>query len=675
MTSTMNVQIKRDNGLLKVDIDGKLYAPLSFKSFRPNPKNVSEFYKAGVRLFSVLSSGIINALGVPYSRFGESWVGDGKYDFSTVDAQMDMFIENAPDGYFAPMFQIDTRPWYLEAHEGTPNSFTHLSWAAYDDEWKKAAAEYLKAVIRHCEKKYGDRIYGYFILGGMTTEWLAHPDKEASHPLKEAAYKRYSTNPSATLPSMEELESVGSVFLDESENNVYTSRRFHADTVADLILYFAGEAQSVIKHQKLLGLYYGYLLHLGGSFLFNSGHLAYERVFLSPDIDMISSPSDYNYRGIFDPSAFMVTQKTLDAHEKLYFLEFDHITHVAPTMINEPSADPSCNTCLREIPGAKSKCKDETETLNLMWRDYILCYANGAAMWWFDMFDGWFRSESMMGAIERMIALHGTLANKDKSSIAEIAIYAEGESMYHVRKTSNLASVGLRNMQRPFAELGAPYDFYSISDIDNCDSTQYKLIILLDQYDIPIERMKKIHSLQSEGICVLWMYAPDYANNTENNASRISEAVGLTVFASNESHGNVIYNGRTIENTMAAPYFSITDQDAQIYARYEDGTAAVAGTIDGKSVYSAVPFISSDIIRDTARKCGIFLYSDTPLVYTYVNAYAIGVYNATEGNAYIHVRKNGTYRDMVESGIYESKNGTLILPKKPLRAYLLVKEN
>ena len=46
----------------------------------------------------------------------------------------------------------------------------------------------------------------YFILGGMTTEWLAHPDKEASHPLKEAAYKRYSANPSATLPSMEELE-------------------------------------------------------------------------------------------------------------------------------------------------------------------------------------------------------------------------------------------------------------------------------------------------------------------------------------------------------------------------------------------------------------------------------------------------------------------------------------
>ena len=80
----MNVKLTRHLGRLKVDINGKLYAPLSFKSFRPNPTNISDFYKAGVRLFSVLSSGIINALGVPYSHFGESWIGDGEYDFSTV---------------------------------------------------------------------------------------------------------------------------------------------------------------------------------------------------------------------------------------------------------------------------------------------------------------------------------------------------------------------------------------------------------------------------------------------------------------------------------------------------------------------------------------------------------------------------------------------------------------
>lgn len=384
----MKVSVKRDNGMLKVDIDGTLYAPLSFKSFRPNPRNISEFYGAGVRLFSVLSSGIISALGVPYSLFGESWTGEERYDFSAVDKQMDMFIENAPDGFFAPMFQVDTRPWYLETHPEVPDSFLCLSQIAHDETWRKAAADYLKAVIRHCEEKYGDRIYGYFILGGGTTEWLSDHDHEEPHPIKEAAYKKYRNDAGATLPTKEEREKDGRVFLESEEENVLCERRFHAYTIADLVLYFAAEVQSVIRHQKLLGLYYGYLMELGAPRLYNAGHLGYEKVFFSDDIDMISSPSAYRYRELTDLSAFMVTQKTLDAHNKLYFLEFDHITHVTPSMVEEAPSGNSRNGTLKIIPGAEKRCNNESESLNLMYRDFLLCYANATALWWFDMFDG-----------------------------------------------------------------------------------------------------------------------------------------------------------------------------------------------------------------------------------------------------------------------------------------------
>lgn len=670
----MKVSIKREHGMLKVDINGTLFAPLSFKSFRPNPQNISEFYKAGVRLFSVLSSGIISALGVPYSRFGESWIGEGTYDFSAIDRQMDMFIEYAPDGYFAPMFQIDTRPWYLEAHSDAPNSFTHLSWAAHNETWKMAAAEYLKAAIRHCEEKYGERIYGYFILGGMTTEWLAHPDKEASHPLKEAGYRTFRNDAYAELPSLTDFERTGRTFLESDEENVYEARRFHAETVADLVLYFAAEAQSVIRHQKLLGCYYGYLLHLGGEFLFNSGHLGYEKVFLSPDIDMISSPSCYRYRALTDPSAFMLTQKTLDAHGKLYFLEFDHITHVAPTMINEPCADSAGNSCLKEIPGAKSKCKNVIESLNLMWRDFILCYANGAAMWWFDMFDGWFRSDEMMGAIEKMISLHQTLLQKEKQSVAQIAVYAEGKSMYHVRKTSKIATVCLSDMRRAFAEMGAPYDLYSMADIEDCNPDQYRFIILLDAYDIPNGCMEKIRELQEKGVTVLWMYAPDYARDGRNSAEQISEAVGMNILQSDESHGGLVYNGHVTENVVAAPYFSIEDDNAVSYAYFEDDALAVAGTKDGRSIYAAVPFVPSELLRDLVRENGIFVYSTSPRVYTYVNAGAVCVYNATDEAAIIHVPENGVYVDQIANDVFTAENGTLKLPLRELRAYLLMQK-
>ena len=260
----MKVKLTRDNGVLKVDIDGKLYNPLSFKSFRPNPKNVSEFYKAGVRLFSVLTSGITSALGVPYSLYGESWVGDGKYDFSAIDKQMDMFIENAPDAYFAPMIQLDTRDWYLKEHPEVPNSFTHLSQIACDETWKRAAAEYLKAAICHIEEKYGDRVYGYFMLCGTTTEWFSDHDYEAPHPIKNEGYKRWRNDPNANLPERELLDKTGEVFLGKDEDEIYLARRFHNELISNLVLYFAEEAQSVIKKNKLLGVYYGYLFELGG---------------------------------------------------------------------------------------------------------------------------------------------------------------------------------------------------------------------------------------------------------------------------------------------------------------------------------------------------------------------------------------------------------------------------
>ena len=669
----MQASVKRENGMLKIDINGRLYEPLSFKSFRPNSRNISEFYQAGVRLFSVLSSGIICALGVPYSRFGESWIGDHLYDFSAIDRQMDMFIENAPDAYFAPMFQLDTRPWYLEAHPDVPNSFTHLSQIAHDETWKCAAAEYLKAAIRHCEEKYGERIYGYFLLGGTTTEWFSNRDYEASHPIKEEGYRKYLQKDDAVLPTLEELNRPGRVFLEADEKNVYDARKFHAETIADLVLYFADAAQSVIRHQKLLGLYYGYLFELGGERLFNDGHLGYENVFLSPDIDMISSPSSYGYRNLSDPSAFMVTQKTLDLHDKLYFLEFDHITHTAPTMIDEPCDDITGNGGLKEIPGAKSKCKSEIESLNLMWRDYILCYANGTAMWWFDMFDGWFRSTEMMRAIEKMIGLHKTFSYKDKESVAQVAIYAEGTSMYHVRKSSGIASICLSDMRRTFAEMGAPYDLYSIADIMYCDPEQYRVIILLDAYDISDKHKEKIRLLQNDGVTVLWMYAPDYARNGENCAEQISSLVGMHVVQSEISHGSLIYHETITENKVAAPYFSVDDDDLIIHAFFEDGSCAVAETRDGRSIYAAVPYIPSNLLRDLVQEKKVFVYSKNPRVYTYVNADAICVYNASESDAVIHVPIDGIYIDEITGDVFTATDGTLILPIRDLRAYLLMR--
>ena len=42
---------------------------------------------------NILTSGVTSAVGVPYSLFGESWVGLETYDFSPIDRQIELFMK------------------------------------------------------------------------------------------------------------------------------------------------------------------------------------------------------------------------------------------------------------------------------------------------------------------------------------------------------------------------------------------------------------------------------------------------------------------------------------------------------------------------------------------------------------------------------------------------------
>ena len=141
-------KIVRENGKLAISVDGKIISDVSFKSFRPTKNNVSDFYKAGVKLMNVYCSGLISALGVPYSLYGETWFGDNDYNFDSLDEQFEMFIENAPDAYFLLNVHLDSRDWWHEKNPGRSKSFTHLSQIAADEKWRRDTAEYLKALIR-----------------------------------------------------------------------------------------------------------------------------------------------------------------------------------------------------------------------------------------------------------------------------------------------------------------------------------------------------------------------------------------------------------------------------------------------------------------------------------------------------------------------------------------------
>ncbi len=65
---------------------------------------------------SILHTGMPCTNGALYSLYGEHWNGTKNYDFSKIDDQMEIFIDNAPNAYFNIKLMVDTRPWYLKEH-------------------------------------------------------------------------------------------------------------------------------------------------------------------------------------------------------------------------------------------------------------------------------------------------------------------------------------------------------------------------------------------------------------------------------------------------------------------------------------------------------------------------------------------------------------------------------
>jgi hypothetical protein len=74
------------------------------------------------------------------------------------------------------------------------------------------------------------------------------------------------------------------------------------------------------------------------------------------------------------------------------------------------------------------------------------------------------------------------------------------------------------------------------------------------------------------------------------------------------------------------------------------------------------------------KDLNIPLYSEDPLVYTYVNAGAVGVYNATGQDAEVFV-PDGRYIDMYTGESFQTQQGRLTLPLRELCAYLLVEQS
>ena len=667
----MNCKVVCYNGVNVIDIDGKKFPPISFKTFRACDRNISDFYKAGIKLFCIVECAIDNSLGNPYSLFGESWLDDEVYDFSPTDRQIDLFIKNAPDAYFSLMISVDTRKWWLDKRKDYANSYYELSKMEADSLWRELAAKYMQALIRHVEEKYGDRFFGYFIFCGTTTEWFSEKSYEQPSEISLRAYRAWKSDEYAEIPDHDKREtSPDVVFLEpKRESELIEYRKFEAWQRSDTILYFAEKAHEILKHKKLIGLYFGYIFELHAPRLWNTCALDYERIFKSPHVDMIANPISYSFRAQSDGSHGMVTDTTLAWNNKICFYEHDQTTYIVPDIIEgQPFTHPN-------------KCTNIDDDINLLRRDFMLGLSRGCASWWFDMFGGWFYDKRFMDEIEGMVKITDKLSELPYDTTAEIAVVAAPESMYFVNKNSKLSETLFKLQREGLAELGAPYALVSACDMDKLVENNYKLIIFLDQF-LQTEKSDKIISeLRRQGKNLLFLYAHNIITDSQKfDISAMSQSLGIELFENPNKEDTILIDGKIAAKTKwELNCFAIKEKkDTTIIGHYEKSGLAAYGYVSkggSTTAFAGLGMLNGEAFARLLKLSGVHRYSDTNDAVVYPSSAMLGVYHRKETDLCLNVKEaDSQWVDLFTNEKYTAVGKKLTIPYEKSRAKLLVKQ-
>ena len=655
------VRIIYENGSPWIDMDGKRLAPAAFRSFRPRPDNISLATRAGIELMQILVSGLPCSNGTPYSMFGGVWKGDGEYDFSAFDRQFEMFRRYAPNAYFNVMLQLDVCPWFTEKypHEDT-NSYKHITELAMNEEWKRQASDYLKAFIAYAEEKYGDRIWAYSIAAGYSNEWfdqsLYDPSFDRENTRLTRLWRETIQNPSAPVPTVASLDDGFDLRAPDSDEYQYLA--LATEQTSNLICFFAHEAQKVLQHQKLFGLFYGYVVQrsLHQIYMNTSG---YETVHRCPDIDMLYSPAAYgNNRLLEGVSSYQYAVDSIHANGKLYLHENDHRTDLARFPL--------------ENGIILNDCYDSFEE----WREVFrreLCNVmqKRSAFWWFDFFGGYYSAPEYEEELRKEIEIFKELGKGERKSCSEIAVFIDPMSVMCFRQHTELhRDLGRFNTDQ-LLRCGAPFDFFNLRDLEALDMSRYKMCVFLNALLLP-ENIKACMEKKLQGKTKVFLYGPGLWDGKAFSPEAASRVCGMKIVHRASTHSVSRYLDETYHFTSPiTPLFQVEDESAEVIARYEDG--AVSCAKKGDVVYSAVGNLPWKLWRDLARQSGIHIYDENGGGSAVCSQFISG-YTTLREDCELHPKEDGTYLEIFSGKRYECKNGTLRYSVPKGTTMLFIKE-
>lgn len=540
--------IRDINGTPRLYVEDKEICAMAYTTYFGERNRYADFIKAGYRIFFVNASFTslpINSAATGFTPFRIGVFEDGKEDYSEFENGVEAILSICPDAIIFPRLFVSMPKDWIESHpeETVMTAKGGHREMLFSELFRKDGAALLSRFVSHVKNApYAHRIGGWQICGGQTQEWFHH---DGNGSLCENAKKYYDLyhqahygSAAAALPRAEDY-----LYRAEAKNTDENARRyaeFSSVAVAETVEHFAKTIKEATGGTQIVGAFYGYAYEAPYDSVL-SGTYALRRLLDSEYLDFFSSPNAYVGGRAFGMDwADMLPVDSVKAHGKLAFIECDIRTYLTVS-IQECRPGEFPDDMYRADDGSSLWVGPPTVELSLF--ALQKCFAHQitrrSAVWWFDMWGGWFADPALMHQLTQMKELYDAKLSSDHAQDApeaEVAFVAD-EQAYASLFSRSPQMRGAVETRTALGKVGVPFDSIMAEDA-TLILPRYKAAIF--PFSVPSEAGKKALAL-CESLHIPYLIAPpEKAGLTAQELRAFLEESGAHLYG---ALGNVTYLG------------------------------------------------------------------------------------------------------------------------------------
>ena len=584
-------EIKLKDGYPALYVNGKETTAIAYTAYFEERSCCADFSKAGYKIFFVNASFTrlaINSCATGFSPFRVGIFEDNENpDYSEFEREIYRVLAACPDAIIFPRINVSMPSWWVEEKRDecvlTPKGGYRE--ALFSEAFRNDASVLLRRFIRHVKScDYGERVGGWQICGGQTQEWFHHDLCGSLGRSAEIQYGRYIEekygSKTAELPTRADF-----LYNGDAENKNENARRyvrFCNEEVAKTVDVFASVIKEETDYSQVVGTFYGYSFESCDTVLFGSHALS--SLIDSANIDFFSSPNAYTDNRAFGIDwADMMPVDSVKLHGKLCFIECDVRTHLTRAIQDvRPGEYP--DGIYRTEDGSSVWVGPPTKegSVNALRKSFTHQLTRGSAIWWFDMWGGWYDDPALMEELAKMREIYEKNSHAPASLEYEAVFFAD-ECAYANIYSHSPELRGISKTRTAMGNAGAPYGIFTVEDAEHvlkkCKAAVFPMPIPSDAGKRAIqlcERLKIPYLTATAEHCVL----------TKDEIVSLYKRAGVHLY---EENGDVIYVGNGYVGLHTA-----RGTEKEIKLPHTVRARAVFGTNAGERVTNSLTFSLGD---------------------------------------------------------------------------------